>query len=157
MACLEQISIGNFLLPWGLGLITQLPQPSIPLCFRKASDSLEHDFLLEALHFGGFGENFCNVIKMLYTDKWVQYHWIHPPGFNVQGGIRQGHPISPKLFILSGQLLTLSVWNNPELQGIRILNKEYKINQFADDTSIFLTDRNMVNQALESSRFNPEY
>lgn len=38
------------------------------LDFYKAFDCIEHPFLLEALHFLGFGETFHNVIKMFYTD-----------------------------------------------------------------------------------------
>jgi len=38
------------------------------LDFYKAFDTVEHAFLLEALKFLGFGENFCKLIEMFYSD-----------------------------------------------------------------------------------------
>lgn len=70
------------------------------------------------------------------------------PRFKVLLGIRQGCPISPKLFILATQLSTMHIINNTELQGITILYSDFKISQFADDTCIFLRNKYMVEGAL---------
>lgn len=89
---------------------------------------------------------------MLYTDIYSSV-CLNPgmtPRFKILRGIRQGCPISPKLFILTTQLLTVLVNNNPEIQGITIFGKEFKISQFADDTSIFLRDKLMVGKALNT-------
>uniref|UniRef100_A0A3B3S9M5 Reverse transcriptase domain-containing protein n=1 Tax=Paramormyrops kingsleyae TaxID=1676925 RepID=A0A3B3S9M5_9TELE len=68
-------------------------------------------------------------------------------------GIRQGCPISPKLFILTTQLLALIIQNDPDLQGINIFEKEFKISKFADDTALFLRDKSMVVKALNTVSF----
>ena len=69
--------------------------------FFKAFDSIEHDFLIQTLKKCGFGDKFCKVIKMFYNDI-NSYISLNPgitPRINVSRGIRQGCPISPKLFI----------------------------------------------------------
>lgn len=71
------------------------------------------------------------------------------PSFKMSRRIRQGCPISPKLFILTTQMLTLAIVNHFNLQGIKIFGKEFKISQFADDTAIFLKDKGMVDIALK--------
>lgn len=121
------------------------------LDFYKAFDSVEHPFLLEALNFLGFGKNFYSIVKMFYTDisSCVSLNPGMTPRFMVSRGIRQGCPISPKLFILATQLLTILIQQqSPEIEGITIFDKEFKLSQFADDTSIFLKNKSMVGRIL---------
>ncbi len=77
---------------------------------------------------------------MFYTDisSCVSLNPGMTQRFMVSRGIRQGCPISPKLFILATQLLTTLIQQSPEIEGITIFNKEFKLSQFADNTSIFL-------------------
>ncbi|XP_024122537.1 uncharacterized protein LOC112143031 [Oryzias melastigma] len=75
------------------------------------------------------------------------------PQFKVNRGIRQGCPISPKLFILATQLLTLLMEHRQDIQGIRIFDKEFKISQFADDTALFLKNSTMIGKALHTIQF----
>lgn len=121
------------------------------LDFYKAFDSLEHCFIIEVLKSLGFGDKFCNIIKMFYSDisSSVSLGSEITPSFKMSRGIRQGCPISPKLFILTTQMLTLAIVNDLNLQGIKIFDKEFKISQFADDTAIFLKDKSMVDIALK--------
>lgn len=120
------------------------------LDFFKPFDTIEHPFLIESLRFLGFGEEFCSIIKMFYTDisSYVSLNSGMTPSFIVSRGIRQGCPISPKLFILTTQLLTLLIKNSHDLQGIIIFDKEFRLSQFADDTSIFLKDKSMVEKTI---------
>lgn len=122
------------------------------LDFYKAFDTVEHTFLFEILDFLGFGSNFCNIIKMFYSDIYssVSLNSSITPRFDVLRGIRQGCPISPKLFILATQSLILLINHNPDLHGISIFDKEFKISQFADDTAILLKNKFMVDVALNS-------
>lgn len=57
--------------------------------------------------------------------------------FYQQRGCRHGDPISPNLFLLCAELLGTIIRNNRDIKGIKIGNTEYKISQYADDTSLF--------------------
>lgn len=87
------------------------------LDFYKAFDTIEHCFLLETLKFLGFDESLCKIFEMICNDIYSSVS-LNPgltSRFKVQRGIRQGCPISPKLFILATQLLALLIKNSHEL------------------------------------------
>lgn len=113
------------------------------LDFYKAFDSLEHTFMIETLKSMGFGQTFCNIIKMVYTD--ISSAISLNPGmtsrFAVSGGIHQGCPILPKLFILATHMLSLLIKNYPNLYGINVFDKVFEISQLADDSAIFFRDK----------------
>ena len=91
---------------------------------------------------------------MLYSDIYSSVS-LNPgmsPRFKVLRGIRQGCPISPKLFILTTQVLTTLIIKNHKILGITLFDKEFKISQFADDTSIFLKNKSMVKETLNPLR-----
>lgn len=71
------------------------------------------------------------------------------PKIKISRGIRQGCPISPKLFILCTQMLAYLIVNHPQIKGINIFDYEYRISQFADDTVIFLKDKSLIRKALD--------
>ena len=55
--------------------------------------------------------------------------------FNIQRGCRQGDPLSPYLFVICAKFLATRIKNNKNIKGITINNIEFKISQYADDTS----------------------
>ena len=58
--------------------------------------------------------------------------------FSIGRGCRQGDPLSPYIFIICAEFLAVKIRQNKKIKGIKINNKEFKISQYADDTSIFL-------------------
>ena len=58
--------------------------------------------------------------------------------FRIGCGCRQGDPLSPYIFIICAELLAIKIRQNSKIKGIKINNTEFKISQYADDTSIFL-------------------
>ncbi|XDV29131.1 hypothetical protein PO909_032284 [Leuciscus waleckii] len=116
------------------------------LDFYKAFDSLEHQFLLKSLSLFGFGSTFINMVSMLYNDinSSVLVGLQTTKRFNCDRGVRQGCPISPFLFLLAVELLSIVILQNPSLEGISIFSKEFKISQLADDTTIFLKDQSQI-------------
>lgn len=71
-----------------------------------------------------FIDKFCKVIEMFYNEI-ISSISLNPgmtPRIKVSCGIRQGCPISPKLFILCTQLLAYLIVNHLEFKGILIMN-----------------------------------
>ncbi len=87
----------------------------------------------------GFGNNFLNIVKMFYTDisSSVILNTFTTKRFNVNRGVRQGCPISPFLFLLVVELLSIGIVNNYEMQGLNIFDNVLKISQLGDDTTLF--------------------
>ena len=58
--------------------------------------------------------------------------------FQTNRGCKQGDPLAPYLFLLCVQKLYLLIESNKMIKGITIKNIEFKISQFADDTTFIL-------------------
>ena len=64
-------------------------------------------------------------------------------------GVRQGCPLSPYLFILSSEILSNKIRQDPSIKGIKIYENEIKLSQFADDTTLFNADLASLERALK--------
>jgi 7-cyano-7-deazaguanine synthase in queuosine biosynthesis len=53
------------------------------------------------------------------------------------------------LFIIIAEVLAQAIKENPKIEGIKIGNVESKISQYADDSTLFLKDRNSLGNALK--------
>ncbi len=119
------------------------------LDFYKAFDTIEHQFLLKSLKL--FGDAIVDTITMFYNgiNSSVVINFNTSNRFDILCGVRKGCPISPFLFLLVTELLSLSIVQNQELEGISVLGREIKISQLADDTTLFLKDESQVSKALD--------
>ena len=108
--------------------------------FEKAFDSLEWSFIVKSLRFFGFSPSIINCVKVLYckTESCVLNNGWSTNFFQTLRGVRQGCPLSPYLFILSVEVLAKAVRNNVSIKGFSLNNKEIKISQYADDTTLIL-------------------
>jgi hypothetical protein len=68
--------------------------------------------------------------------------------FKPQRGIRQGCPISMNIFVIIVEFLAAAIRKNPRVIGIKINGKMYKINQYADDTTIYVEDQHSLQVVL---------
>ena len=121
------------------------------LDFYKAFDTVEYPFIYKALNLFGFGESFISVVKMLYKD--INSNVLIYPNtskrFPVNRSVRQGCPISPFLFLIVVELLSLKVLNSPNIHGLSIFQKEIRITQLADDTALFMRDKYQIGPTIQ--------
>ena len=62
--------------------------------------------------------------------------------------------ISPYIFIICAEFLAIKIRHNKNIKGIHINGTEFKISQYADDTSIFLDGSTVsLNQTLLELEF----
>lgn len=122
----------------------------VSLDFSAAFDSLRHDFLFKALQSFDLGENFLSWIQILYnsTETCVLNRGQSTGWFPFSRGIRQGCPISPFLFVLAVEKLAESIRRDGNIRGIKLLDTETKILQFADDSTIFVEDEDSLLRTL---------
>lgn len=79
-------------------------------------------------------------IKVFYNkpSSCVLYNGFLSDSSNVTRGVRQGCPLSPYIFILAIELLSVEIRENKKTKGIEILGKEIKNSMFAEHATIQL-------------------
>jgi exonuclease III len=120
--------------------LKKIPGLLVLIDFEKAFDSISWSFIYKVLQFFGFGENIISWIKIINTGikASVLQSGFLSEQFDVQRGCRQGDPVAPYLFLLCAEILAILIERNKDIKGIIVNDKEYKISQFADDTSLTL-------------------
>ena len=145
MVLLKEDTLEN--VPDFFDLIEKLEEDDIPgllllLDFEKAFDTLEWPFINETLKFFGFGPSYFRRIETLYSGSksCIINNGHCSEYFHVSRGVRQGDPLSPYLFILSLELMSAALKNDPNINGVKINNSEFLLSQYADDSTLILDD-----------------
>ena len=128
----------------------KIPGILVALDFRKAFDSLEWPFIMKILDAFNFGSSIKRWISTFYTnvESAVLNNGYTTNWFKPSKGVRQGCPLSPYLFILSAELMSIKLRYDPGVKGINVFGNELKLSQFADDTNLFCADLISVEKAL---------
>ena len=108
--------------------------------FAKAFDSISWTFIYKILSYFGFDDDLLKWIKMFnnnITGRVCQSGFLSN-SINIEKGCRQGDPISSYLFILAAEVLAILIGLDTEITGISIGKTQYRLVQFADDTSLIL-------------------
>ena len=113
---------------------------------QKAFDSIDHIFLLACLEKFGFGKNFIDWISILLknNESCVSNGGHTTQYFKLNRGARQGDPIAAYLFIIVLEVFFIMVRSNKSINPLRILNFEYLLSAYADDTTFFVSDLDSI-------------
>lgn len=104
--------------------------------YAKAFDSLEHSSIWMALRQNGIEEGYIQIIKNIYASSSAKIRMERDGDeFPIRKGVRQGDPLSPKIFCSVLEMIFKNIgWQN---EGI-LINGEYLSHlRFADDLVVF--------------------
>ncbi|KAE8970633.1 hypothetical protein PR002_g27059 [Phytophthora rubi] len=115
------------------------------LDFRKAYDSVDREFLYEALLWLGFPVDYVTAMRGLHDGTRVRFlangyrsRWVA-----VTCGIRQGCPLAPLLFIIVLDAMYRRIDNEPKVSGIVLKSQagsmRLKVGGYADDTASYVS------------------
>ena len=107
--------------------------------FEKAFDSVSWSFISKVFRFFNFKSDILTWISTFYKNikSTIIVNGSPTAWFKIERGCRQGDPISPYIFLLCGEILAHMIRQNKKIKGYSLFDIEIKINQFADDTSLF--------------------
>lgn len=106
--------------------------------YQKAFDTISHSAIWQTLLTQNVNQRYINILKHLYekSHSRVQLEDLGPP-IKIERGVRQGDPLSPRLFIAVLETVISKLnWKN---LGINIKGKYLSHLRFADDIAL-LTD-----------------
>ena len=119
--------------------------PLRPLCigyidYEKAFDSIEHEAIFNALTSIGINETYITILEDTYTGATARVHMDNQvvEEIPILRGVRQGGPVSPKLFTATIQW----VFKNAQLEekGININGEKLSNLRFADGVDVTTED-----------------
>lgn len=108
------------------------------------------ELLIMALEAFNFGQTFIKWIRTFYNGakSCVINNGFTSHYFDLQRGARQGDPLSPYLFILVMEVLSISIRKDVEIKGLVVDEKDIKLTSFADDLTTFLKDMDSLHKLL---------
>ena len=130
----------------------------VALDYCKAFVSIDKAFLQKSFEVFGFGVEFQKWVKVLMESNYssVQHNGWLSEWFPTESGIRQGCPFSPLCFILAVEILAIKIRQTNIIKGIPLpsinannSNLSAKIQQYADDTTVFIKDANDLKYVLK--------
>ncbi len=130
--------------------LMNMPGVILLIDFEKAFDTIKWSFPVKSLEYFNLGKMFVNWIKVIYknTESTVMNNGHCTNRFPISRGIRQGCPVSPYLFIIAAEVLSISIRARHNIKGITIKDTTFKLSQLADDTTLLLMDFESVKNAL---------
>ena len=118
----------------------EIPGLLIIVDYAKAFDTIEWNFIDEVFKIFGFGPIFTKWVKLLRNNSRskIEQNGFFSENISLSRGCRQGDPISPYVFVLCAEILSHVIREKKDINGIVVYDKETKLTQYADGTTIFL-------------------
>ena len=130
--------------------IPNIPGILVQLDFCKAFDTIEWSFIKRSLALFNFGDSIQQWVSTFYnnSESAVLNNGFCTNFFKLSRGVRQGCPLSPYLFIVGAEILACKTRQDKTIKGITVFEKELKLSQLGDDTTLLCNDCNSVNRAF---------
>lgn len=109
---------------------------------RKAFDMVEWNYLFHTLERFRFGERFIAWVKLLYSSPVasIRTNSDQSEYFQLHRSTRQGCPLSPLLFAIAIEPLSIALKANPLITGISRYGLESKVSLYADDLLLYVSN-----------------
>ena len=135
--------------------IDNLPGIAVSLDFQKAFDMVSKKAILTTLKRFNFGIKFIDYVSTIINDTEASVknaNW-YTAWFKTDRGVRQGCCLSPLLFILVVEFLSIKIRNTQHVEGVldhtsRDFESETKLLMYADDISLFIKSAACLTNAL---------
>ena len=122
-------------------IIEKSNEYNLPLCigfidYEKAFDTVEHFAIFEALRKTNVNETYINILQNIYNQATARVHLdkLVSTEFPIHRGVRQGDPLSPKLFTAVME----EVFKKADIsEGVNVDGENLTNLRFADDVALF--------------------
>ena len=96
---------------------------------EKASDKIQHTFMIKTFQKRGIEGTFLNIIRAIYDKSTASIilKGEKLKAFPLRSGTRQGCPLSPLLFNIVLEVLAMAIRQEKERKGIQIGKEEVKL------------------------------
>jgi len=127
---------------------------------EKAFDRVDHTYLFHILDKFGFGPQFIQWIKIVYTNirSTLKVSGFLANYIPVLNSLKQGCPISALMYVVAAEPLVQAVLKNKEINGINIPNSNdiSKMYVHADDFTLTVDDKNSINETFKITNLYSE-
>ena len=94
--------------------------------------------------------------------KWIKTSYANPQScvtnngfatrffFPLERGVRQGCSLSGILFVIGVELLASGIRSDNSIKGLSLNSKEFKLSQYADDTTCLVEDTSSASNLFKS-------
>ena len=110
---------------------------------QAAFDMVEWQFIFETLRAMNFGNFFLSLIRSIYCNgnvsSAVMVNGFVSDFFAIDRGIRQGCPVSAQIYNITAEVAAHYIRKTNMLNGIPLCGTNTRITKYADDTSLFLS------------------
>merc|ERR1712082_37520 len=105
--------------------------------FRKAHDSIDHDYIYEVMESLNFGKDMIDWMRLFLTERVA--HLLMGGHLTLKILMAQGDIISPFIFNIAVEILLIKITRSRHIKGIKLqTEEEIKAQTFADDTSLLI-------------------
>lgn len=119
--------------------------------YKKAFDTICMQLLFKALDLFGFGDHIITPIKTMFKGiKTAVCNAGYSSSFFFPStGIHQGFCVSPSLYNIPVEFVTIFVRKSIHIKGVQVANSSLRISKYADDSTFFLNDFNSMDTLIQ--------